>query len=586
MRWLLRIAGACLIFGGAVLLACTTTRQPSPLAAADRVFEGIAFRYLAPATATSDRVVIIGITEETLATLPYRSPIDRKFLADLISALLARNVTAIGVDLIFDRPTEAAKDAELRRVLDANASRVVIADIGGDTALTDEQRRYLDQFLAGERTGLANLPQETVDSVVRSYLAQSGARPSFAAALAEASGTEAPSQGFRIQWRRTTAGPPFAIYPAHLVARLPPEWLRNKIALIGTLIPGQDEHRTPISIFARPLYGVEIHAHALAQILAHRADDAGGQYELASVAGTALVGMSVGLLSGSAFIASLGALALLTWAGIIAAILLGGPLVLPLAPTLSLALGAGSVRFWRARAERRDRKVLGQLFSRFVSEPVLRELWKEREVYLKGGRPRPRQLVATVLFSDIAGFTSYTEKLDPERLYGWLDQYIDAMVRVTNAHDGIVLRFVGDGILAIFGAPLPRHTEAEIDADAQNAVRAALTMTRETRRLNIEWQKVELPPAIIRVGVYTGTLLAGSVGSGSHMEYILQGDVVNTAARLEAAGKNYLGKDDHIIIVGDTTYERLSGRFAAECVGDLKLKGKEKATTLYRILSM
>jgi class 3 adenylate cyclase len=69
------------------------------------------------------------------------------------------------------------------------------------------------------------------------------------------------------------------------------------------------------------------------------------------------------------------------------------------------------------------------------------------------------------------------------------------------------------------------------------------------------------------------------------MEYILQGDVVNTAARLEAAGKNYLGNEDHIIIVGDTTYERLSGRFPAECVGALTLKGKENATTLYRIVS-
>jgi adenylate cyclase len=580
------MAGSVLIFGGAVIFAIFATRPPSPLAATDRLFEGLAFRYFAPARAKSDRVVIIGITEETLAALPYRSPIDRKFLADLVSVLSSRNVASIGVDLIFDRPTEPAKDVELKNVLQAKASHVVLADIGKDIALSDDQRQYLETFLAGQRTGLANLPQETVDSVVRSYAPQNGGRLSFAGALAAASGVEAPSQPFPIQWLRTKSGRPFAIYPAHLVAMLPPEWLHNKIAVIGTLIPGQDEHRTPISIFAQPLYGVEIHAHALAQILERRAVAAGHLHGVASVAATALIGMSIGLLSGAAFIAGFGALVFLTWASIIAVISLGGPIVLPLAPTLSLALGAGCVRFWRAGGERRDRKILTQLFSRFVNEAVLRELWKERELYLKGGRPRPQRLVATVLFSDIAGFTSYTEKLDPELLYDWLDRYIDAMVGVITSHDGIVLRFVGDGILAIFGAPLPRRSEAEIDLDAQRAVKAALIMTLETRRLNAEWRKVDLPPAIIRVGIYTGALLAGSVGSGSHMEYVLQGDAVNTAARLEAAGKNYLGDDDSIIIVGETTFERLFGRYAAERVGDLTLKGKEKTTTLYRILSV
>ncbi|MFP3480033.1 adenylate/guanylate cyclase domain-containing protein, partial [Burkholderia sp. SIMBA_057] len=100
--------------------------------------------------------------------------------------------------------------------------------------------------------------------------------------------------------------------------------------------------------------------------------------------------------------------------------------------------------------ERTDRRSLMQLFANHVSQPVADEIWRERATFLAGGRPRPQELTATVFFSDIEGFTTVCEALEPEPLILWLEGYLDAMVRVVAAHEGIVLRFIGDAILAVF----------------------------------------------------------------------------------------------------------------------------------------
>src|SRR5258708_7312869 len=173
-------------------------------------------------------------------------------------------------------------------------------------------------------------------------------------------------------------------------------------------------------------------------------------------------------------------------------------------------------------------------------------------------RPRPQELAATVRSSDVAGFTPICEKLAPGPLIAWLDAYIDAMVQVVIAHDGVVLRFIGDGILAVFGAPVPRRSETEISADARNAAQCALSMAAAMRRLNDGWRSEGLPTAAVRGGLYTGPLVTGSLGSGSHMEYCLLGDTANTAARLQPARQAPSpAAEDSIILVGQPTIGRL-----------------------------
>lgn len=581
--------GALLILAVSVLLALVLAAPASPLAAVDSLFESLSFRFFAPVRPPSDRIVIIGITEDTLSRLSYRSPLDRGVLARLIDTLAKQQVSAIGLDVIVDQPTEGEKDRALAQAIDGAPVPIVLAAISPDTPISAERRRYLDDFLRQRRYGYSNLARQSLDSTVRVHIPRNRAgEPSFAAALATAAGVTPPGHPFRIDWRRAAAGAsPFPVYPLHLVPTLPAGWLRGKVVLIGSLVPGEDEHRTPISIFARPTYGVEIHAQALSQMLEGRAAEAVDPWLLRAIAAAAaIVGMALAAAGGGvAVVAGLVVLVSLLWAGAVMAFAAGGPLVPPLSATLALGLGAGGMRFWRGRREARDRRQLMQLFSRFVSEPVAHELWRQRQAFFSGGRPRPQELTATVLFSDIAGSTTIGERLAPEPLIAWLDTYIDTMTQVVMVHHGVVLRFIGDGILAVFGVPVPRQNEAEITADARNAVQAALSMTAAMRRLNDRWRAEGRPTTAIRIGIYTGRLVAGSLGSGAHMEYCLTGDTANTAARIEAAGKAYSrGPEDSVILAGEPTMERLGDLFPAESLGELNLRGKERPVRVYRLL--
>jgi class 3 adenylate cyclase len=230
----------------------------------------------------------------------------------------------------------------------------------------------------------------------------------------------------------------------------------------------------------------------------------------------------------------------------------------------------------RSLRERADRRTLMHLFANHVSEPVAAAIWRERDTFMAGGRPRPQQLTATVLFSDIRGFTTVCEALPPEPLIRWLDSYLEAMTRLVIAHEGIVLRFVGDAVLAVFGVPVARTTRAEIDADAARAVRCALAMGRELEILNRRWQAEGLPPVVIRVGIHTGPLVAGSLGGVRHREYSLLGDTANTAARLEAHAKEVDGTTSawSQVIVGETTWSAVSATLCGTAVGEIALRGK------------
>jgi class 3 adenylate cyclase len=572
-----------------VALALALVRPPSPLASAERLLEAIAFRLFAPGRAPSERVAIIGITEETLSRFPYRSPIDRAFLARLLDDLADSAPAAIGIDILFDQPTEPDKDASLRDALRRAADRVVLISATPATPLPSAQRRYLDGFTSGLTTGFANLARDRFDDTIRRHLPidpESGAR-SFAAALAEAAGGRAPREPFDIEWRRRQDAP-FPTYPAETVALLPKEWLRGKVVLIGSLLPGADEHRTLASAFGKPSFGVEIHASVVSQILEGRENFASGRsrVELWSTIGLGAIGTGAGLiLVGWSLVGTLGALALLSWAGALGLYAATGVLPPLIPPVLAMGLASGSARIWRGRGERRDRQVLRQLFSRFVSEPVVAEVLREREAFLRGGRPRPHELTATVLFSDIAGFTPICESLPPEPLIAWLDRYIDTMVQCITDHGGVVLRFIGDGILAVFGAPIARTTEDGITEDARAAVRCAGAMEIAMRELNAFWREVGLPVAGIRVGIHTGPLVAGSLGNGPHMEYCLLGDTANTAARLEALGKQHAGggAEDCVILLGESTWRRLDGSVSGIAVGEVALKGKRQRIGVYRV---
>jgi len=195
------------------------------------------------------------------------------------------------------------------------------------------------------------------------------------------------------------------------------------------------------------------------------------------------------------------------------------------------ALGALAAAAWtrRAQEQQQQRQELEDLLQQTTSTSVAGELWRQRELLLAGGRFPGRRLELTVLFTDIEHFTRVAEQLDPETLLGWLNRGMAAMVGPVHGQGGLVNKFTGDGLLAVFGAPLDRGTPLE----ALAAVQAAAAIRRALVALNAVLKAEGLPEMRVRIGVHTGPVLAGSVGTAERWEFGVVGDTVNCAARIE-----------------------------------------------------
>ncbi len=582
---------AAIILGTAAL-SLAMTRLVPPLRSADETFGDLLIAHASPPEPQHPGVALVVLGEDSFATLACRSPVDRGFLAGLVEQLAAARVRAIGIDILFDQPTFPALDERLHTALRDSPVPVVAITALNHTPLTDQQRAFLDSFTGELRRGHANLAKDPLDATVRWHVPYGpDGTPSLPAQLARIAGGTVPDEPFRIDWhgRPNPSTPPFPVYSAEAVPVLPKDWLAGKVVLIGTALAGIDQHRTPLSLASSSTPGVEIEAHILAQMLDGRVSprlSLGSEAALvaamsAAGVGLAMAGWPLWLLAGASVLILAGA-----WAGGTALFAAGGPLVPLMAPSVAWLVGIAAMTAHQSLRERADRRVLMQLFANHVSQPVAEEIWRERATFMAGNRPRPQQLTATVLFSDIEGFTTICEALEPEPLIRWLEGYLDAMVRIVTAHDGVVLRFVGDAVLAVFGAPVARTTQAQIDADAERAVQCALQMGRELVTLNGQWQAEGLPAVGIRVGLHTGPVVAGSLGGLRHTEYSLLGDTANTAARLEAHGKTVDARSSRHckIIIGDPTYQAVRDRVAVLPVGEVALKGKTKTVRIWLVV--
>jgi adenylate cyclase len=261
---------------------------------------------------------------------------------------------------------------------------------------------------------------------------------------------------------------------------------------------------------------------------------------------------------------------------------------LPLVPpALAWFITAVVITAYLSYQETVQRAALMQLFSRHVSKEVADGIWRDREQFLDGHRPRPQQLIATVLFSDLVGFTSVSEKLTPEDLMDWLNECMEPMASLVSVHGGVIEQYSGDAIVAVFGVPIARKNEAEINQDAINAVSCALAMEAVLRDLNRRWNEQNQPTTGMRIGIYTGPMVAGSLGGADRLEYVVIGDTVNIASRLESFDKDLFARtfaSPCRILIGEATLGRLGQRFLTERVGEVLLKGKEEKISVYRVV--
>ena len=348
-----------------------------------------------------------------------------------------------------------------------------------------------------------------------------------------------------------------------------PAAFKDAIVVIGTTAPGlSDLFTTPFPAGKMP--GMQIHASVIDDLLSsHFTEPAPALVALATLAASAL---AVAILS---MFTSLW-VTLAATAAVLAALLFGslalfgnGIWLRLAAPALGVALASFGGVAYQYLVEGREKRKVKLLFSRYVAPDVFHHLMADPSRARLGGHRREM----TVLFSDIRGFTTVTERGEPEQIVGQLNEYFTRMVQVLFAHRGTLDKFVGDMVMALFGAPLedPDH--------ADHAVEAALAMRRELAALNRDWAARGWPTLDIGIGINTGDMVAGNIGSDTIMSYTVIGDAVNLGSRLESLNKQY---ETHIIISEDTRLG-LKGRYHIRALGEVVVKGKTRPVAIHEV---
>ncbi|HSE47676.1 MAG TPA: adenylate/guanylate cyclase domain-containing protein [Terriglobales bacterium] len=366
---------------------------------------------------------------------------------------------------------------------------------------------------------------------------------------------------------------PYRRIPLRELAKVPPAFFQDKIVLVGASAPGiQDVHPTP---FAEVTPGFLAHATAIDNLLhgegihpAPRAAFYLAVLLMAALGTLLIVRVDAGWLDNVAALVVLAAYLALgyflfaRWATWL-------PLVAPVSAFALAYLSTGAVRY--ATTGRELRRTRGTL-DRYISPQLVSYVLEHLDSINLAGEKRE----LTIFFSDVRNFTTLTEKTDPTELIALLNEYLEAMTEIVFAHDGIVDKFIGDGILAYWGAFTPGRNHAEL------AARASLAMMARLEQLNLKWAAEGRQQLAIGVGLNTGEVVFGNVGSGKKIEFTVIGDPVNLAARLESLNKEYRTS----IIISEHTLARLDGIARVRPLGGVKVKGKTVETQIFELQGM
>lgn len=595
---------------------------------------------LRPPEPVDSRIVVVTIDEATIRSIG-QWPLTDAVLAKVLDQVRQQKPLAIGLDLYRDLPVQPGNPA-LIQVLKSTPNLIGVKKVVGDGFGPEVNPHpilsQLDQVAASDllldadgkvRRGLISLESQSGQEVL-----SLGAKLSLM--YLEARGTDlkeldaakrhyqlgkatfipfgqndggyirADDRGYQILMNFRGTQERFQTYSMMQVlnGQVRANWGRDRIILIGaTAASLHDDFFTPYSsswnAFPERMPGVVIHANVISQMLSAALDGRPmirswpESWELLWILVWSFVGAILGwtlrskkLLSKSiSFKETVFSLLL---AG--SSLILGSYLVflqgwwIPVVPPL-LALGAAAIAIslYTTRLERQDRHTLMALFKQQVTPQVADEIWLSRHQLLAQGSIVGREMTATVLFSDLEGFSAIATSITPTALMSWLNEYMQAMAQIVVEHNGMVNKFIGDAVMALFGVPIQRTSLEEIAADAQNAVGSALAMADKLRSLNQQWQLSGHPTVAIRIGIATGTLVTGTLGNAQRAEYTALGDTVNIASRLESYDKSLSGGLCRILIC-EETYQHIKDKFATKFIGSIQLKGRDELTQIYQVL--
>ncbi|UZQ52778.1 adenylate/guanylate cyclase domain-containing protein [Trichothermofontia sichuanensis B231] len=549
----------------------------------------------------SQEVVVIAIDEASLQQYG-QFPWPRRRYTDLLQKLAVSQPAAIGFDILFAEPT--ADDAAFAEAI-AYSGNVVLA-VGGDfegnpIAIVPELAQVAHQGHIYNRAD--------ADAITRQFALYLGTYPSLGIALLQVyqqslqntvtlahpdgnlSPTDLPviplplatsnDRWLWVNWIGPTSGITTYSFAAVVSGRVSPRAFSNKIVLVGPTATGIDSLYTPFH-HSPPTSGVYLHAAVIDNLLQQR--------ELRRVEG---FGVDLGLLAIALLLAwgcrqqtprwRLG-LVLAAISGIwLGTFLLfaGANFWLPMAaPIGTITLTWIGLQLW----EQYERQWLFSIFSKYISPEMTDLIWERRSELFQSGQVQAQEMVVTVLFLDIRGFTSIAENIAPRLLLDWLNAYLEMMTDCIMDHGGMVDKYIGDAVMAVFGVPFPHTQAVEIQRDARQAIEAAITIHERLKPLNQKFEKQGKPQIKVGIGIHTGLVVAGSLGGGRRLNYSVLGDTVNIAARLEAMNKEVTVGNPYNILVTGETLTCVYDYYIARPVNNFQLRGREQRTLVFAIL--
>lgn len=576
----------------------------------------------------NEQVIVLGIDDATLQTksawpediegskplqlIKLGYPFTREVWAEVVPKLLDAGAKAVFLDLMFTGPSgeHPEGDETFRKVLAKYPGRVLLganftetlglngmvpilqlpwsgfseetdpppANVGYINYWDDpDQVVRWARYRRSMRNEDANRPElghlDPMDSIITVMLKAMG------------QGQAAPADDAKYFPRFSDPG----AYPPHSLHEIfvPDMWTNNfkngdmfkdKVILIGDVTPhGQDFHLTPVG----RLTGVQVHAQVLAATLnAQFLEYAPRWLEYLGIVGGALLAWALVaflrrpvttmfLLIACSFLLVVLCQELFEhWNLVVEGV---GPM---LAFNLAGLLGLS----YDFMLERRQRQQLRGYLQRYFSPDVVDLMLRDPEHFRTLQRGANR--VITVLFSDLRGFTSLSEKLTPQQLVHQLNEYFNRMVAVIHGHTGGIDKFIGDAIMAVWGWVGSTNDEESIKQSAIDAVVATLKMREELETLNADWVAKGIGELKIGVGIHQGEAVVGDLGSEKQSGFTVIGDSVNTASRLEGTTKEY-GVDN---IISDVIWNHVKDRFLCRSADLVRVKGKLVPTPIYTVL--
>ena len=377
---------------------------------------------------------------------------------------------------------------------------------------------------------------------------------------------------------------PYHSYPHYSMAdvidgTVPASTFKDKILLVGaTAVAIGDIRITPYQ--ESDYMGVEIHANVIDNLL-HNDEKGrgflsrGGTEEMIDLFFIVAFGVGMGLVFArvrpllSAFL-MIAAFALFSFI-VYFAFAHYGMWLYAVVPAGTLFVNYGAITSFRMVTEEREKRKIRKTFERYVSPAVIRMIEKDPKKYFKTGG-ESKEL--TIMFSDIRSFTTMSEGMTPDELVAFLNEYLGEMTEIVFKRWGTLDKYIGDALMAFWGSPFPQ---------ADHAIRscsAALDMMARLQELNLKWEAEGKKPFEIGIGINTGIVNVGNMGSSVRYSFTVMGDPVNLASRLEGQNKEYHSQ----IIIGEGTYQQVKNEFVCRDLDRIRVKGKLKPVKIYELM--